>query len=257
MELIKSAAKRSRVSDFVYIFLNLALALAVLGLTMAFSPPYLAYFAILLSKWRVLAVRPRFWLANIQANAVDVFVGISTVTLIWQASSAPLVQVLLAILYAAWLLVLKPSAKRRFITMQAGISQLLALSALLSVAYMFDTGPVTLIAWGVGYICARHVLSTYDDEDTTLLSMMWGFVVAEIVWLAQHWTVAYQMSGSLMIPQAAIIISLIGYVAARSYDLQHHHTLSWKAIRGTMLFSIAVISILLIKELVAIVSSTT
>ncbi len=257
MELIKSVAKRSRVSDLVYILLNLALALIVLGLTMAFTPPYLAYVVVLLSKWRIFAVRPRFWLANIQANAVDLFVGISAVTLIWQAASALLIQILLALLYAGWLLMLKPSSKRRDILLQAGIAQVLSLMALLSVAYLFEPAIITVLAWVIGYICARHVLSTYDDEETTLLSMMWGFIVAEIIWLAQHWTVAYQLSGALMVPQAVLIIGLMGYAAAKTYDLQHHHTLSWKTVRGPLLFAIVVVTILLIKEIMAIVTHTT
>ena len=66
MELIKSAARRSKLSDVAYVVLNLRLAGAVFGLTVAFTPPYLAYLLIILSKWRVFAVRPRFWLANMR-----------------------------------------------------------------------------------------------------------------------------------------------------------------------------------------------
>jgi hypothetical protein len=34
---------------------------------------------VVLSKWRMFAVRPRFWAANIRANGVDLMVGLSIV----------------------------------------------------------------------------------------------------------------------------------------------------------------------------------
>ena len=43
MELIKSVARRSKVSDVAYVLLNIALAIAIYVLTIAFTPPYFAY----------------------------------------------------------------------------------------------------------------------------------------------------------------------------------------------------------------------
>ncbi len=56
----------------------------------------LAFSVVLLSKWRMLAVRPRFWPANVRANAVDILVGLSIVVFMSHTSSA-----LLQLLYAA------------------------------------------------------------------------------------------------------------------------------------------------------------
>ena len=249
MELIKSAAKRSKVSDVVYIVLNLVLAGTVLALTVAFSPPYVAYLIILLSKWRVLAVRPRFWFANIQANLVDTLVGFSTVTLIWQASGSLMIQVLIAVLYAGWLLMIKPRSKRMYVLVQAGISQFVALTALFSLTHLVDTAFTVIVCWVIGYVSARHVLDNYEDDYMTLLAMMWGMVVAEVGWLATHWMVAYQLSGNLLLPQAAIIVSLVGYVTIRIYDAVHHRRYSWAKIRSHMLFAAIVIGILLFKEI--------
>lgn len=249
MELIKSAAKRSKLSDVVYIALNLVLAALVLGLTLMFTPPYMAYLIVLLSKWRVFAVRPRFWLANIQTNLVDTLVGLSVVTLIWQASGALLIQLLLTILYAGWLLMIKPRSKRIFILAQAGISQLVAMIALFSMSHLVDASLIVLACWVIGYVSARHILDNYDEEDTTLLSMAWGLFVAEIGWLSNHWMTAYQLSGNLLLPQGAMIVTLAGYVAWRLYDAIHHHNLSWGRVRAHVLFAVVVIGILLLKEL--------
>lgn len=249
MELIKSAAKRSKVSDIVYIILNLGLAALVLGLTMAFSPPYLAYLVVLLSKWRVFAVRPRFWLANIQTNFVDTLVGLSTVTLIWQAAGSAMIQVLLALLYAGWLLIIKPRSTRMNIVLQASISQFVALVALYSLTHLIDGSVTVLAAWLVGYVSARHILDNYEDEEMTLMSMMWAMVVAEISWLAAHWMVAYQLSGTLLLPQGAIIVTLVGYVIYRIYDALHHHNYSWRRVQSHVLFAAVVVGILMFKEI--------
>lgn len=252
MELIKSVAKRSRVSDVVYIILNLALAGLVLGLTLVFTPPYLAYLVVILSKWRIFAVRPRFWLANLRTNTVDMLVGLSVVTMIWQASGSLLVQVLLAVLYAAWLIILKPRSRRSLVLAQAAIAQFLALTALFSVAHNVDVVFIVLTCWLIGYVVAYHEMSAYEETETTLLSIVWGFVVAEMGWIGYHWTVAYQLSGDLLVPQIAIIVGVIGYIVRASYDVYHKGNFAFKKIRAQLLFGIAIIGILLIRELSAI-----
>lgn len=268
MDLIKTVVKRSQFSDVAYIFLNVALAGVILWQVVAFQPPYIAYLIILLSKWRVFAVRPRFWLANLQTNMVDLLVGLSAVTLIWQAgvNASPnggnagnvlMVQCLLASLYAAWLIIVKPRSKRSFVLAQAGISQLVSLMALLSIAHMTDASIIVAVCWLIGYVAARHVLASYDDDDLTLLSMMWGFVVAEIGWIGYHWTLAYVLSGNLMIPQVAIIVALIGFALIKIYDSYHYHTFSWRAVRAPVLFASVVIVILLFSELSDILRYTT
>ncbi len=256
MELIKSAARRSKVSDVVYVSLNLVLAFAVLGLTVAFQPPIVAYLLIVLSKWRVFAVRPRFWWANLQTNLVDLVVGISAVTLIWQASGTILVQILLAVLYAGWLLILKPQSKRRQMIMQAGVSQFLGLTALFSIAHYLDSSIIVILCFLIGFVTARHVLSAYEEDDFTLLSSVWGFLMAELGWLCYHWVVAYGITTTLLLPQVAIIAGLFGFVAERFYDAKYHERKASTAIRNPVFFAMAVLGILLLRELSVIFNYT-
>ncbi|MEO5499367.1 MAG: hypothetical protein ABIR46_02625, partial [Candidatus Saccharimonadales bacterium] len=237
MELIKLAGRRSKLSDIVYILLNVAYAVSLFILV---SPgvdlPYLAFTLVLLSKWRVIAVRPRFWFANLQANFVDFLVGISVVTLmILTAASTPWVAALLSVFFAFWLLVLKPHNAQKWVLLQAAIAQFISLMALFSFAHSFELKPLltdssfltVVIAWLIGYMAARHALSSFPDEDErSLLSLIWGFIVAELAWLAHHWTIAYSvygdMAGSsdrqLMIPQIAIIVTLLGFITIKWYE---------------------------------------
>ena len=85
MDLLKMHKRRSRLSEAAYIGLNIIFAVAILVLIRGSQSPWLALAVVLLSKWRTLAVRPRFWLANVIANMVDVTVGVSIVTLLFAA----------------------------------------------------------------------------------------------------------------------------------------------------------------------------
>ena len=69
----------------------------------------LAFSLVLLSKWRMVAVRPRFWPANIRANSVDIIVGLSIVIFMVHASSIGY-QLIWVVLYGLWLLVIKPAS---------------------------------------------------------------------------------------------------------------------------------------------------
>src|SRR5579864_9010093 len=93
-------------AQFVHFGLVLLLPLGVFAFVrMHFVQ--LALAIILLSKWRMFAVRPRYWPANIRANAVDIIVGVSFLVLMVH-SGTQLWQLILALLYAVWLLVIKP-----------------------------------------------------------------------------------------------------------------------------------------------------
>lgn len=249
MELIKSAARRSKLSDVTYVVLNLAFAAVVYGLTVLFDPPIVAYLLILLSKWRVLAVRPRFWFANIQTNIVDIMVGLSTVTLIWLADGSAIIQLLLMALFAAWLLIIKPRSKRFWILLQAGVSQFVALTALFSVAYLWPSVLVVLAAWLIGYSAARHALGAYDEDHETFLGLVWGLVIAELAWLTYHWTIAYTIIGELKVPQIAMIVSLFGFVGIKLYANYHDNDRSFRLgdLRWPLLFAVAVLLMLLVR----------
>ena len=72
MDLLKMHKRRSRLSEVAYVVLNIGLAAMVFAIVYTANSPWLAIAAVLLSKWRVLAVRPRFWFANLIANMVDI-----------------------------------------------------------------------------------------------------------------------------------------------------------------------------------------
>ncbi len=249
MEFLKSSKRRSLLSELVYIILNIALAVTVLIVVRAIESPFPAFALVLLSKWRVLAVRPRYWFANIQANMVDIIVSLSIVVLLYAASSAFAAQIAITILYIVWLLFIKPRSKRIFVAVQAGAAIFLGVTALLSGTYDWMSSAVVIMMWIIGYSAARHVLSSYDDVHMSFYSLVWGLVFAEIGWLVYHWTFAYALPGlgELQLSQAAIIMLAISFLTERTYSsYSQHGTVRSSDIILPGLLSISVILILLI-----------
>lgn len=228
--------------------------------------PLLALLLVFISKWRVVAVRPRFWFANFQANFVDFMVGVSVWALmVLTASSTPWVAAMLALLFAFWLVIVKPHSTQKWILLQAGIAQFVSLVALYSFAHTFEFGQflrdstflTVVIAWIIGYMSARHALTAFHNEDErAFISLAWGFVVAELSWLFHHWTISYAIYRSdtvradaqLMIPQGVIIITLLSYTAINVYALLHHSAehRDTRKVRSSIIFSAAVTTILLL-----------
>lgn len=220
MDLLKLVARRSFLSEIIYVLLNVALAVGVWFLVAYFSSPLMAYGLILVSKWRVLSVRPRFWFANIQANAVDILVGLGFATLLWQSANSLVLQSILTLLFVGWLLYLKPRSTKTAIATQAGVAQFVALTALFSLAYNLDVAVAVIFAWIIGYSSARHILSAFEEKATVLLSFVWGFFLAELVWVAFHWNIGYSIPltmAELRLPQVAIITGLLGFIALQYY----------------------------------------
>ena len=226
MDFLKSSKRRSLVSELIYIMLNIALAVAILAVVLAIESPLPAVALVLLSKWRVLAVRPRYWMAHIKANLVDIIVSLSVVVLLYAASGAFWVQVGLTALYIIWLLFIKPRSKRVFIAVQAGTALFLGVTALMTISYDWMSSLVVLFMWMIGYGAARHVLSSYDEEPHgSFYSLVWGLVVAEIGWLAYHWTFAYALPGfsGIKLSQAALIILALSFLVERIYSSHRQH----------------------------------
>lgn len=229
MEFLRAHKRRSVLSETVYVLLNLALAVSSLVAILATGTPWLALLLVMLSKWRVFAVRPRYWFVHVESNMVDFIVSISLVILMYLAgqgaASGLSVQIFLMLIYAAWLLFLKPRTRRSTVALQAGAAVLFGTMALASISYEWPSSLVVLTMWVIGYSTARHVLVAYSDNDIRLMSLVWGFVAAEIGWLAFHWMIAYNlpfMSG-LKLPQMTLLLLGLSFLAERVYYSIHKH----------------------------------
>jgi hypothetical protein len=249
MEFLKSSKRRSLVSELIYVGLNIALAVTLLIVVSATSSPLPAFALVLLSKWRILAVRPRYWFANIQTNLVDLIVSMSIVILLYSATGAFTAQLLLTALYIVWLLYIKPKSKRSFMAVQAGAAVFLGVSALMIVSYDWIATVPVIIMWLIGFSAARHVLSSYDEPHTSFYSLVWGLLFAEIGWLTYHWGFAYAIPGvgDIQLTQAALIALGVSFVAERAYtSYEKHGSVRSSDVIMPALLSVSVILLLIL-----------
>ena len=143
----------------------------------------LAMATVILSKWRMFAVKPRFWPANIRANAVDIIVGISTIILIANSASGSL-QLAWAALYMVWQLVIKPGRTIFRISVQAIVGQTYGLMALFVAWPAAPLAVLVLLGWAICYLSARHYLTSFDEPHIALYAHIWGYFAAALMWLS-------------------------------------------------------------------------
>jgi len=135
-------------SHTFYFVFNAALPLLVF-LLVRISFVQLALSLILLSKWRMLAVRPRFWVANIRANAIDMIVGVSVLAFMVAAGSSEILQFVWAVFYAGWLIGVKPRGETFWVSAQALIG---FAAGLMAVFVTWDHEPLGLLVLSVGAV---------------------------------------------------------------------------------------------------------
>ncbi len=176
---------------------------------------WVAVLLVLLSKWRMFAVKSRHWPANIRANAVDIFMGLSIVIFMLSTDTAS-IQLLWAAVYAVWLLVVKPQSTALWIGIQAMLAQMFTLIAIFYFWSEASTTLLVFLVWSVTYLCARHFLAAFDESMARATAYAWAFFASSIVWLSGHWLIFYGP-----IAQPALLLSVLGYGLAAMYYLRH------------------------------------
>ena len=245
-------ARKSRniASNLVHIFLNILLGVGSVLVTVLSASPVLGLLLVLVSKWRVFAVRGRYLWLNIKSNLVDIVVGVSVVLITYYAGATFLpVDALLAIFYCVWLLFIKPMSSEKATLVQSLIAVFLGMGAAAIVAANLNTIVVVLVAFLVGYAASRHVLVQSSDRDFTLTTLVCGLVFAEVAWLCQSWAIIYTFGASgIRIPQVAIILTIFAFVYnyARQAMIKYQDDFRFKHILGPVVFGVVLVGIIVI-----------
>lgn len=245
MEFIKTARRKSFLASSMHVLLNIALVAIIWLSIWVTGSPFVAVGLVFMSKWRVFAVRPRFWIANVKSNLVDLIVCLSLVGLMWVSGAAniSISTAILAVIYIIWLIAIKPRSKKVFIDIQAIFSVFIGFFALFSIGYNWPISIIVVLTWLIGYSALRHVLSTKENGSLEILSLMWGLILAEIGWIFSHWTVGYPMFGlsSLIVPQVAIIAAVLSFLVFSMYRAKEDDgKISFQEIILPLLFTLAV-----------------
>lgn len=226
-------------SHFIHLGLNIVLPiLAYVLVRIDFVA--IAILLVLIAKWRVFAVRPRYWLVNVVSNGIDILVGISFV-LLMSSTSTDWWQLFWTALYIGWLVWLKPRSGVLSVSAQAMIGQLLGLSVLY--LKFGDANLATLIlgTWAVTYLAARHFLTSFEESRTSLLANVWAYFSASLAFILGHWLLFY---GS--VPQILIFLTTIGYGLAALYYLDATERLTQRFKRQLLVIMGAIILIVIV-----------
>ncbi len=199
---------------------------------------------VLLSKWRMFAVKPRYWPANLRANAVDLMVGMSLVYFMAPHGGnavSSFWQLVWVVAYIVWLLAIKPRSSTLMVSIQAFVAQTLALTALFIAWGDVSAWILVISVWSISYLAARHFFTSFDEPNSPLYAYTWGYFSASLAWVLAHWLIYYGF-----LAQAALLLSIIGFGCASLYYLDETDKLSTLWRRQIIFVMIAVIVVLLV-----------
>jgi len=223
-KVVRRIKPASGIAPLIHVLFRIALPLAVFVLSSLSIGIWLPLLVVFLSKWRIFAVRARFWAANLRANGVDIMVGTAFVIFMAQTDSLGL-RFGWAVLYALWLIFIKPRSNIAAISLQSAIGQL---SGLMALFIAWPNGPILGLVLATGLICylsARHFFDSYNEPYAKMLSYLWGYFGAALMWILSHLLVVYPKQDGIL-AQPTLFLSVIGYTLGAVYYLEHFDKLS-------------------------------
>lgn len=252
-DFVLARKSRNIASNLVHIFLNILLGIGVVLITVFSGSPVIGVLLVLLSKWRMFAVRRRYLWLNIKANLVDIIFGLSIVLLSFYAGMELMpVHFMLIVLAIVWLLVIKPMSSENATLVQAMMAVFFGISASTIMTANADPILAVLVAFLIGYAASRHVLSQTSSQDYTLTTLICGLVFAEVALLCHSWSIIYEINFPLQtgirIPQAAIILTIFTFVYnyARQTMIRYQDDFRFRDIIGPVLFGVILVGVIVI-----------
>jgi len=241
---------RNALSTVIHIFLNIALAVISTMLTVISGSWVFGVLLVLLSKWRIVAVRPRYWWTNLKANLVDLTVVISFALLVYNAGKELNIwHILLTAAYAIWLVVIKPRSETVMTEVQAMFAVFFGTFATTLICSQFDPVVGSALCFVIGYGASRHVLIQSDDRDFNLVTFVCGIMMSEMSWIFYHWSIVYKFGtdATLVIPQLPIAVSILFFLFARGYKsaLLHDGKIRADDIVVPALFSVSILFVMI------------
>lgn len=240
---------RNVLSTLMHVVLNLVLAVSSTALTLISGSWILGVMLVLLSKWRVVAVRPRYWWLNIKSSLVDLIVGVGLVLLVYYAGAELNIgHIILTAIYAVWLVAIKPKSSEIMTETQSLFAVFFGTAAATLVAANLDPLVLVIACFVIGYGAARHVLIQGEDHDFSLVTFATGLLMAEFSWILYHWMIVYSLDAvSLVVPQLAIVQTLFAFVFFKGYKsvLRHDGKIRLGDVLAPAIFS-AIIMVIMV-----------
>jgi peptidoglycan/LPS O-acetylase OafA/YrhL len=126
---------------------------------------------------------------------------------------------------------------------QAFIAQGLGLVALFTGHNQMHQVFLVLLTWLICFSASRHFLVAFEDDANRSLSHLWGLFGAEIALILSHWQIVY----SGIMPQIALVLSVIGYALGVGYYLHKTRGISATVRRQLIIFCVIVLILILLQ----------
>lgn len=201
----------------------------------------LAFLLVLLAKWRVLAVKMRYWGINIRSNLVDVIVGFAVVEFMSQTPIQGRLSWL--VFYIVWAFFIKRLSSYNGAAIQAFIAQVLGVSALFYSFQAFDLAPMMVAVWFISHSSAQHVLNIANDNQSGI-AHVWGLFSLQLVWILYHWQTWYWI-----VPQFVLLQAILFLPLAYLYTMYKSKTLTRFILRVTTIsMTVSVLAVLILAD---------
>lgn len=261
VDYISMRKRRNNLSRLFHIFLNLSFAVVSTLVTAISGSVFFGLVLVLVAKWRVFAVRPRYWWPGLKANAVDIIVSFSVIYLTYSSCATSSINIfinpffyILTIFYILWLLVIKPKTSEKASEWQAFLAIFLGsyATALATSSEFFGVTLFSLSAFIIGYCSLRHIIIQAEHDDSTLIMASLGLILAELAWAMIHWMRVYTISLSFLpsfrLPQFSLAATLISFYFIRGYKsyLRHDNKICADDIVMPAIFTVVIILIMII-----------
>ncbi|MCA9349069.1 hypothetical protein KC878_02905 [Candidatus Saccharibacteria bacterium] len=220
---------RKGFSNFLHELSRALLPLIVFGWVLS-GLTAVAYASIFIYKWRILAVKSRFWAANIRANMTDILIGLSMAK--FMSISSLKYQLAWLGFYLAWVLYIKKLSNRGGIMLQGLTAYAISLSALLWSFSTMEFGVMLAGVWLIAYFCSRHILGAFKEDHAPVLAHVWALTATEMAWILWHWQAWYWFVNQLVLVTS---IALIGLSLA--YYMSRKESPNSAAIKQTLITS--------------------
>lgn len=249
-DYILARKSRNIASTMVHILLNLLLGVGAVFFTVLSGNPAIGIILVILSKWRIFAVRWRYLAVSLKSNLVDLIIGISIVLLTYFSGTNILpVDFILAGFYCLWLLVIKPLTSERANLIQSILAVFFGMSAVTIATANLDSIVLVPLAFLIGYAASRHILVQAKDKEHTFSTLICGLVFAEISWISHAWSIIYTFGATgIRIPQLALILTIFAFIYnyARQAIVKYGADFRFKHILAPVLFGVIMIGIIVI-----------
>lgn len=251
MNKVTNTHKFSRfISGGMYIVLNAIYVASVVAIIDLFDSPWLGLLVVAISKWRIFAVRLRFWWANLTSNITDILVAVSYVFLVHAIGVEQFYyQIALAGIYLAWLLLIKPGTSTNQVATQGIISIFVSNLVLSLYGFNWPIALFLMVELVIAYNVMKHFLvnSDFENKYIRLMSGVWGMIMMELAWIQWHWMISYPFFAKLSVSQFAITSTALTFLAYKILNFMNQDfKLGRRAIMIDLLASVVFVVALIV-----------